>query len=187
MKRSGVKRVRVSRIVLIGLPGSGKSTVGPILARSLDFDFIDADAEVEREAGLDIPAIFRVHGEAAFRELEREAVTRIVRADRVVVAPGGGWAAQPGAIDGLPSGCAVVWLQVSPAEAARRIEGDPGIRPLLEAEDLVAKLGQIEGERLLSYSAAGITVETDAHTPEAVAAEVATRLHSEYGIDGEAD
>lgn len=187
MKRTGVKRVRVSRIVLVGLPGSGKSTVGPLLARSLGFDFIDVDAAVEREAGLDIPAIFRLHGEAGFRELEREAVRRIVRAEDVVIAPGGGWAAEAGAIDGLPPGCMVVWLQVSPGEAARRLEGDSVGRPLLEAEDLVARIAELESDRLLSYSAAGIVVETDARSPEAVAAEVATRLHSEYGIDGEAD
>ena len=182
-----MKRVRVSRIVLVGLPGAGKSTVGPLLARELGFDFIDVDAEIERDTGLDIPAIFRARGEAGFRDIERRVLDRVVMAEDVVVAPGGGWAAQPGAMKGLPDDSVVVWLQVSVGDATHRLEGETGARPLLDAADLAARLAEIEGERLLAYSAAGIVVDTTDRTPEAVTTDVVARLHSEYGIDGEAD
>lgn len=187
MKRPGMKRVRLSRVVLVGLPGAGKSTVAPLLARSLGFDSVDPDREIERAAGMDIAAIFRERGEATFRALEREAVRRILRRERIVAAPGGGWATQAAALESLPGRTAVVWLKVSPTEAARRLERDEVERPLLSAEDLVERLGELEGERVLAYSAADVVVETDRNTPEAVAAEVAARLHAEYGIDGESD
>ena len=179
-------RVRLSRIVLVGLPGAGKSTVGPLLAERLGWDFVDPDRSIEREAGLDTAAIFRTRGEAAFRELERAAVDRALRQDDVVIAPGGGWAARPGAIDSLPRATAVVWLQVSATEAARRLEQDPVERPLVSGADMAARIGKLEGERSLAYAAAGIAVETDGITPEAVADEIAARLVSEYGVDGEA-
>lgn len=187
MKRPARNRVPVSRIVLVGLPGAGKSTVGPLLARALGFRFVDADAAVEDAAGLDIPAIFRTRGEAGFRELERSAVDRIVRSEHVVVAPGGGWAAQPGTIESLPAGSVVIWLQVPAAEAARRLGREAARRPLLAGQDLLVSLARMEAERLRSYSAADIAVDTADRTPEAVAAQVATQVKSTYGIDGEAE
>lgn len=175
------------RIVLVGLPGAGKSSVGRKLADRLGWAFVDPDAEVARGAGLDIAAIFQTHGEPVFRELERRSVDRALARERVVIAPGGGWAAQPGAWDSLPDDTVVVWLQVSPAEAALRLGQDEVVRPLLAHEDMVSRLAQLEGERTLSYARAHVVVVTDGSTPEAVAEEVAARLVSEYGIDGRAD
>lgn len=187
MKRDGTKRVRLSRVALVGLPGAGKSTVGALLARRLGWEFADSDAEVEREAGLDIGAIFRERGEVGFRQLEREAMARCLGRDRIVVATGGGWFAQPYARASVPEDAAIVWLQVAAVEAARRLEKEGAVRPLLAAEDLAARIAELEGERLLSYAAANVVVDTNGSTPEAVVAEIAARLHSDYGIDGEAD
>jgi shikimate kinase len=128
-----------------------------------------------------------VHGEPVFRELEQRSVERALQRERVVIAPGGGWFARPDAVESLPEGTVVVWLQVSPTEAARRLEKDEVVRPLLAHEDMASRLQQLEGERTLSYSRAHVVVGTDGSTPEVVAEQVAASLVSEYGIDGRAD
>lgn len=180
-------RVRVSRVVLVGLPGAGKSTVGPLLAKRLGWRFEDPDERVRRTTGLDIAAIFRTEGERGFRERERSAVVEALRESRVVVAPGGGWFAQPGALAALPADVAVVWLQVSATEATRRLEQDPIERPLLSQGNMALHLAKLEGERTLAYAQADVAVETDGSTPEEVALQVATHLASEYEIDGGSD
>lgn len=180
-------RVRVSRVVLVGLPGAGKTTVGRRLAERLGWAFADPDAEIVAQTGLDIAAIFRGAGEPAFRELEWRAVEAALLEDRIVVAPGAGWAAQPGVMDALPDGTVMVWLQVSAVEAWRRLERDPVERPLLAQTDMATRLAQLEGERTLSYARANIAVSTEGSTPEAVAADIADRLASEYRIDGRSD
>ena len=180
-------RVRLSRVVLVGLPGAGKTTVGAALARRLGWDFVDPDADIEREQGLDTARIFETRGEAAFRSLERDAVDAALHRESLVIAPGGGWAAQPGALAALPPRTGVVWLQVSTPEAVRRLERDSTTRPLLTGGDMAARIGRLETERTLAYSAARIAVNTDDSTPDEVADTIAARLVSEYGIDGEAD
>jgi shikimate kinase len=180
-------RVRVSRIVLVGLPGAGKTTVGRLLAERLGWAFVDPDREVELAEGLDIPAIFRARGEAAFRKLEAEQVAAALEGERVVVAPGGGWLAQPGARASVPPETVVVWLQVAPAEAARRLGQDSAQRPLLSQGDMATRLAELDGERTAAYAGADVAVRTDDMTPEGVAERLATRLVSEYGIDGGAD
>lgn len=180
-------RVRVSRIVLVGLSGAGKSATGRILADRLGWDFVDPDADVERKAGLDIAAIFRTRGETDFRRMESEAVSAALERERAVLAPGAGWAAQAGALDGLPAGTLTVWLGVTPATAARRLEPESATRPLLAGSDMASRLAAMHAERSPAYARADFTVETDGSTPEAVAAEIAARLASEYGIDGRSD
>ena len=179
-------RVPVSRIVLVGLPGAGKTTVGQQLANRLGWRFVDCDRTVERTVGLDIPAIFRTRGEAEFRRLERAAVAEAMQSDAVVVAPGGGWAAQDGAYQSLPAGTIVVWLQVAPAEAVRRLSEDAVERPLLSHGDMAMRLAELDGERALAYARADMVVETDGRTPEAVVEQLAARLVSEFGVDGRA-
>ena len=86
-------------VLLIGLPGSGKSAVGRLVAEKLQAGFVDIDAIVERREGRPITMIFAEKGEAAFREMERKEVETTLAGEPAVIAPGGGWAAQPGAID----------------------------------------------------------------------------------------
>ena len=85
-------------IVLVGLPGSGKTTVGRLVAEQLHAGFVDVDAIVERREGRPIALIFAEKGEAAFREMERKEMETALASEPAVIAPGGGWAAQPGAV-----------------------------------------------------------------------------------------
>jgi shikimate kinase len=101
-------------LVLVGLSGSGKSTVGPLVAASLDTHFTDIDRVIERATGLPIADLFQEEGEAAFRARERQAVLDGLLLPPHVIAPGGGWAAEPGALDETAGSVTTVYLRVSP-------------------------------------------------------------------------
>jgi shikimate kinase len=163
----------VKRVVLVGLPGAGKSTVGRIVAKTLDWDFVDLDVEIERRARRSIADLFATEGELAFRTLERELTLELCSGSRLVIAPGGGWAAQPGHLEQLPSGSAVVWLQVSPAEAIRRLRGSPVERPLLAGPDPAGALATLAEQRTEYYARADLAVPVDGRSA-AEAAEIIT-------------
>lgn len=172
LKREGGTRVRA--LVLVGLPGSGKSGVGSLLARRLGWGFVDVDTSVEADTGRTIPELFRERGEAAFRRLERRATAAALRGDPVVVAPGGGWAAAPGALDTLPPDALAVWLRTRPDTAYDRLAGAGG-RPLLE-HDPRSVLERLARERAPFYERAELVVDTDERTQEAVAEEIIAAL-----------
>jgi shikimate kinase / 3-dehydroquinate synthase len=117
-------------IALIGFMGSGKTTAGRALARRLGWEFADADAEIERQAGKPIPQIFAEDGEPAFRALEELVVGRLVKKLETVVALGGGAVMSPLTRERLRDGTFTVLLDVSPQTAWRRIEKEAGDRPL---------------------------------------------------------
>jgi shikimate kinase len=133
-----------SHVVLVGLMGVGKSTVGRRLAKELERPFADADEQVELAAGLAIPAIFRRDGEEAFRRLEAQVLADLVsRPHPLVIAGGGGVVTRPENRAVLAGGATVVWLRASAAFLARRT--DPTHRPLLagapgDAEEALARL-----------------------------------------------
>ena len=102
-------------IVLVGLPGSGKSTVGKLVSEALSADLIDIDGLLVREMGMPVSQIFGMVGEARFRQMERDAVNAAQVRSPCVIVPGGGWAAQPG--DSKPRRAPVWW---STSSAARR-------------------------------------------------------------------
>jgi shikimate kinase/3-dehydroquinate synthase len=117
-------------MALIGFMGAGKSTVGKRLAKRMAWRFVDADTEIEREAGMPIPAIFEGAGEPAFRELEERVVGRLLTATNVVISLGGGAVESPLTRERLREGSFTVLLDVSPQEAWRRVEEEAGDRPL---------------------------------------------------------
>jgi len=154
-------------VSLVGMMGSGKSTVARELARLLGRRFVDTDAEVERRAGRSVAAIFAERGEPAFRALERQVVQGI--AGPVVAALGGGAFCDPGNAEHLIRVGRVVFLDVSPAAASRRLGAGEG-RPLA---------GQWEGllrRRLPLYRRAHLVVGVDDLTADAVARRIAARL-----------
>src|SRR5258708_978547 len=121
------------RIVLVGLSGSGKSTVGRLVADRLGWEFADTDEILEHATGRSISAIFSDEGEARFRELEGEALDRAVASPRTVVSTGGGAPTSAAGRAAIGRGFAV-WLAVSPERAAERLAENPGNaeRPLLQ-------------------------------------------------------
>jgi len=157
--------------VLVGPPGSGKSTVGGLLAERLGVGLRDTDADIVAATGQEIADIFVDRGEAAFRALEREAVRVALAEHRGVLALGGG-AVLDESNRRLLGGHRVVFLDVSLADAARRVGLDTS-RPLLLG-NVRGRLKALLDERHPLYvEAATLTVDTSGRTPDDVADEIA--------------
>lgn len=173
------------RLVLVGFMGAGKSTVGSLVARALGWEFVDLDDQVERSAGRSVPEIVRRLGLAAFRRMEADAGVQALARDRVVVAAGGGWAAEPGRMAETRRVARTVWLQVSPATALARVAASGVPRPLLEdAPDPLATAEALLAERAPRYALGDIRIDTEGKSPEEVAREVLDRTPRKPGTPG---
>jgi len=160
--------------VLIGPPGAGKSTVGPLLAALLGAEFAETDALVEEAAGKPVSDIFISDGEPAFRDLERTAVTQALDHHPGIVSLGGGAVMDPQTRQRL-AGHRVVYLQTGFAAAVRRV-GLDAPRPLLIGNPR-ARLRELLAERLPVYEGlARITVVTDDRDPQEIADELAAAI-----------
>jgi shikimate kinase len=159
-------------VVLIGLPGSGKTTVGALVAAKLNAVLVDIDAVLVRREGKPVTMIFAEKGEAAFRDLERQEMETVLTHDPAIIATGGGWAAQPGAVEAAKSRALVVYLRTRADTAARRA-GDEGTRPLLMGgEGPAERMRQLLKERDAVYALAHEKIDTDRKTAAQVAADV---------------
>jgi shikimate kinase len=160
--------------ILIGPPGAGKSTVGPLLAARLGVGFLETDEQVEATAGKPVGDIFVEDGEAAFRALEREAVARAIASHPGVLGLGGGAVLDPGTQE-LLTERPVVYLATGFAAAAKRVGMDTP-RPLLIGNPR-ARLRELLERRLPVYEKlARITVTTDGRAPDEIAADVAAQI-----------
>lgn len=173
---------KCARVLLVGFMGAGKSTVGAAVARRLGWRFVDVDAEVEKAEGASIPEIFSASGENAFREMEARVASRALSGSDVVVAAGGGWAAAPGRLSGVPLGTVSVWLEVSAEEAVRRAATQPGRRPLLDVGQPLERARTLLEVRRSAYAAADWTVDTDGLSVDDVTARVLGIL-AELGLE----
>ncbi len=161
----------IRHVVLIGLPGSGKTTVGKMVADALKAPFQDIDAIVSRKEGRPISMIFAEKGEAVFRGMERVEVEAALAGSPAIIAPGGGWAAQPGALSSVQQRALVVYLKTRPDTAAGRA-APQGNRPVLMGEDPALQMRQLLKDREPFYVLADATVETDRKAPAKVVEEV---------------
>jgi shikimate kinase len=162
----------VRTIVLVGFMAAGKSTAGRILADRLGWSFADLDSEVEKRAGSTIAAMFRDHGEAAFREIERDLTPALVQRHDSVLATGGGWASQSGTIEALPDTAVAVWLDVSPEESVRRAAADATPRPLLAVDDPLAAARTLLARREADYEKADVRIAVDGRSPQDIADDI---------------
>ncbi len=146
-------------VVLIGLPGSGKSAVGRRLAARHEATFIDLDEVIEHQAGVRVPQIFADEGEAGFRSRERAAIAELGPADRSagvhrVIAPGGGAIVDPRNRWHLYRGRVPVWLDGRPEILAQRLRRSPNVRPLITGRDPIRSLRDLVVARGRFYGAA---------------------------------
>lgn len=162
------------RVVLVGAPGAGKTTVGGLVADLLGVGFRDTDSVVEAAAGKPVAEIFIDDGEAAFRELERAAVADGLAAYDGVLALGGG-AVVDAATRALLRGHRVVFLEVGLADASRRV-GLNRDRPLLLGNPRSQLHRLMEARRPLYQEVATMMVATDGRTPDEVALDVVAAL-----------
>jgi shikimate kinase len=184
-------------VVLVGLPGAGKSTVGPLVAARLGWPFVDLDTAIEREAGMRIREIFAREGEVGFRRREHAATLALAAEgvgagergtggagaaggtdpgskapgpEGVVLAPGGGWMLDPANRAALGGQLVTVYLRVAPEVAARRLAASGSAdRPLLAGGDAVRGLTELLARREPTYLQANHTLRADSLAPEEVA------------------
>jgi shikimate kinase len=160
--------------VLVGAPGSGKSTIGPLLAQALGVAFRDVDADIVAAEGKPISDIFVDDGEDHFRAVEREAVAVAVASHDGVVSLGGGAILAPSTRELLRSQT-VVYLSVDLPEAISRVGLGSG-RPLLSVNPRATLRFLLDQRRPLYEEVATITVKTDGRTPEEITEELAREL-----------
>jgi shikimate kinase len=165
----GMNRHQQKLIYLLGFMGSGKTTVGQLLARQLGWPFIDLDAVIEAGQGSTIREMFEQAGEAFFRQVEHAALTEASKTPPAVIALGGGTFAQKPNVDFIRStGGATIWLDCSLTELRRRCQGINN-RPLFRDAESFAQLLE---QRLPYYQLAEHRVVTDSRDPQEIAEEI---------------
>jgi shikimate kinase len=156
-------------LVLVGLPGCGKSAVGRQVAEELAAPLFDIDSLLVREMGMPVEQIFGMVGEPRFREMEHKAVIAAVEAkEPAVIVPGGGWAAQPGHMHGAREFALLVYLRCLPSTAAKRAEMGE-VRPLLVGPDPVERMRKLLDAREPFYKLADFEVAAERGTEQVVA------------------
>ncbi|WP_278044604.1 shikimate kinase [Paenibacillus solani] len=157
-------------IILIGMMGTGKSTVGRLIADELGYTLIDLDAEIERLEGKTIPEMFETAGEHYFREAESAALNSVLHQRGVVLASGGGAVLRADNCEAMKRGGWVAALTADAASIVERVRGDAN-RPLL-AGDVEEKVRQILEERKDKYLFADVMVDTVGRSADEVAAHI---------------
>ena len=174
-----------STVVLIGLMGSGKTSIGRRLAARLGIQFIDADTEIEAAAGSSIHDIFELHGEQAFRDGERRVIARLLDGPVQVLATGGGAFMTDETRARISQSAVSVWLRASLDTLVKRVERSRTRRPLLEAGDPREILSSLVEERYPVYGEADIIVETGEGPHEPVVESIVQELRAFWQASGD--
>ncbi len=165
------------KAVLIGLPGSGKSTIGRRLAKAMGIALLDTDAEIERRTGRTIAEIFADDGEPGFRRIEEEVIREALHDHDGVLSLGGGAVTTPGVREAL-AGHTVVYLEISASEGVRRTSGST-TRPLLAGPDRAEKYRELMSARVPLYRrVATVRINTNRRNPGAVVRHIVGRLEN---------
>ena len=148
-------------LILVGLPGAGKSTVGRAVAAKLGRAFLDFDRELERREGATVAEIFAEKGEPYFREKERALTAELAALGGMVLSPGGGWIADPESVALLRPRSRIIYLKVRPENALKRLGPDAAARPLLTRPDPLGELKRLLEQRQPHYSSADVVIDVD--------------------------
>lgn len=162
-------------IALVGYRGTGKTTVGRLLAARLGWDFLDADEVLEAEAGVSIPTIFATEGEPAFRNREADVIRRLTKRERLVLATGGGAVLRDENREALQQFGLVVWLTGDPDTIRRRLGSAGGVagRPSLTPAGTLAEVETVLLARTPLYrEVANVILDTAGRRPGSLAAAI---------------
>lgn len=176
-------------IVLVGLMGAGKTCIGKRLAARLGIDFVDADTEIEKAAGMSVSEIFEVHGESGFRQGERRVIARLLRRPPHVLATGGGAFMNAETRKLIQQRTISVWLRADLDLLVRRTSRR-NHRPLLRGKDHRQVLSRLIDERYPVYAEADVVVDSADGPPEAMAETVETAVRDfvhRHGIEAPAE
>lgn len=169
---------RRQRIFLVGMMGSGKTTVGELLAENLNYDLVDIDNIIEEHAGASIATIFEQHGEETFRRLESAVLADTANRINLVFATGGGILENDDNREIILNSGLVVWLKASLETLAARVDQGEN-RPMLEGHyDIRGRLSQLLEARLPNYEQAHLAIYTDRYPPEEIVRQI-----SEYYVN----
>ncbi len=164
-------------IVLVGMMGAGKSTVGRLLARRLKRAFYDSDEEIERRCGVRIPVIFDIEGEAGFRARETQVIGELCSLERIVLATGGGAILAEANRRSMAAHGSVVYLHARPGYLWQRVRHDRN-RPLLATAEPLKKLEELYVARDALYrEVADLVLDTGRQSAQSLAREIFTRLN----------
>src|SRR3984957_12523066 len=155
-----LSRLGARSIVLVGMMGVGKSSIGRRLGARLGVPFVDADTEIEKAAGTTIADIFALHGEAAFRSGEARVIARLLESGPQVLATGGGAVMNADTRAALKARSVSIWLHADVDVLMRRINKRKNDRPMLQPADPVATLRQLLAEREPLYAQADLIVQS---------------------------
>ncbi len=164
-------------IVLVGMMGAGKSTIGRRLAARLGLSFIDADTEIESAAGMSIPEIFEVHGEPHFRDGEARVIARLLESGPAVLATGGGSFMREETRRRIGDKAVSIWLKADAEVIMRRVRRRAD-RPLLQTVDPEATVTRLIGEREPVYQFADLTIASRDVPHDKIVDECLEALHA---------
>ena len=148
-------------VILVGLPGCGKTTVGRGVAQRTGRSFLDIDLEIERREGRSIGQIFAEMGEPYFRQKEREVTEELRLVGNMIVAPGGGWVADPEVVALVRPPSQLIYLKVRPATALERLGTTRSLRPLLMRPDPLDELDRLLKARKAAYESADHVIDAE--------------------------
>lgn len=155
-------------LILVGLPGSGKTTVGQAVADKTGRTFLDFDLEIERREARSIGQIFAERGEPYFRQRERELTEELTLVGNMVVSPGGGWVTNPDVVGLVRPPSRLIYLRVHPETALKRLGPMRAIRPLLMRPDPQAELDRLLEARKVIYESADHVINTELYNLQRV-------------------
>lgn len=164
-------------IFLIGMMGSGKSQTGPVLAKMINYAFVDTDDVIEKASKQSISSIFEKDGEKVFRDVEKQVLKEISQHHSLVIATGGGLVTVPENWGILHQGI-VIWLDLDLKRSIKRLESEKKKRPLLIGDDLAENFSQIYESRKPVYLEADLRIEVEDQSPYEVANMISERLLS---------